>query len=208
MLDYHELLQRRIAVFNQLLQEMVRRRADEDDGDDCGITFNEYPPGSDHNRTLGASRVVTPALALAGTSAGATYESGSGMPGEPGPAREPESNRFVQFSFERKTFAMDLPKQTLWPGEARLLIARRSGFFWVRDRKFPNISAENLARLVEDFDPVAKEYLNADTLCAAEDMAYVFYTLWKFPVDWQFYRRCMRFRKRRRRAWEGDGPVP
>jgi len=38
-------------------------------------------------------------------------------------------------------------------------------------------------------------------------MAYILFTLWRFPLDWQFYRRTLVFNGRKKRVWEGVGPV-
>jgi hypothetical protein len=94
-----------------------------------------------------------------------------------------EPGRFVQFCVSDRDFWMDLPNTTLDPAEGNLLVRRQSGFFWVHDHP----DAGNWQRTIRDFDPVNKIYLPGDVRCAAEDVAYVFFTLWKFPVDWRLY---------------------
>ena len=69
---------------------------------------------------------------------------GGGVPelGGPEPPDLPEEGwredgervRFVQFSFERDWFCMDLPRQTLSFEEAMELIWYRRGFFYLRDK--------------------------------------------------------------------------
>jgi hypothetical protein len=93
----------------------------------------------------------------------------------------------------KHTFYMDLPNNTLFPAEAQRLFRQRSGFFYVHERRWWFMSLERWQKLVRDFDPVQKEYLNADTRSAAEDMAFVFYTLWRFPLDFPLYFRRFQF---------------
>ena len=118
-----------------------------------------------------------------------------------------DSDRYLQFAFMKQTFYMDLPKNTLWPDEARQLLSQRSGFFYLRDRRFPWMSFDAWHGLVSTWNPVQKEYINSDPRTAAEDMAFILYTLWRFPLDWQFYHRALVFNRRKKRDWEGEGPV-
>jgi hypothetical protein len=61
--------------------------------------------------------------------------------------------------------------------------------------------------LVKTWDPVQKEYINSDARTAVEDMAFILLTLLRFPLDWQFYRRALVFRGRKKCDWVGEGPV-
>ena len=42
--------------------------------------------------------------------------------------------RFIQFSFERNWFCLDMPLQTLYRTEAEQIVRSRKGFFYLRDR--------------------------------------------------------------------------
>jgi hypothetical protein len=94
-----------------------------------------------------------------------------------------EESRFVQFSFEKDFFCVDLPEFTLTPHEAQIIERDRSGFFYLDDRPQWTLHKED----VEGHDPLRKIYIYGDERSAAEDMAYIFFDLWKFPTDWQFY---------------------
>ncbi len=107
-----------------------------------------------------------------------------------------DSERYLQFAFMKQTFYMDLSKNTLWPDEARQLLSQRSGFFSLCDRRFPWMSLDVWRGLVETWNPVQKEYINFDARAAAEDVAFILFTLWRFPLDWQFCRRALVFNRR------------
>jgi hypothetical protein len=92
--------------------------------------------------------------------------------------------RFVQFALCRQWFYMDLPLSTLSKAEAQRILSERPGFRHMADwNKFPKYS-EGAARA---FNPVDKMYMLGDETAAAEDAAYVFFDVWKFPVDWKFF---------------------
>ena len=38
-----------------------------------------------------------------------------------------------------------------------------------------------------EWDPLQKVYLYGDEESAAEDMAFIMFQVWKFPVDWTWY---------------------
>ena len=59
----------------------------------------------------------------------------------------------------------------------------RSGFFYLRDVPRWTLLKEDVA----GHNPFRKVYLYGDERSAAEDIAYIFFDLWKFPVDWQFF---------------------
>jgi len=54
---------------------------------------------------------------------------------------------------------------------------------YVKDRRQFEHPAENVDR----FNPLRKVFVYGDERCAADEMAYVFFNVWKFPVDWRFY---------------------
>lgn len=117
------------------------------------------------------------------------------------PEQIAQIDRFVQFKFTTGLFVMDLPNSTMLPAEAQRLLECRPGFYRVRERH------GELAKNDRDFDPVQRDYANADTRAAAEDMAFVLFDLWCFPLDWLFFFKRFTFLRRKRRYWEGYGTV-
>ena len=110
-------------------------------------------------------------------------------------------NRFIQFSFEYKYFCMDMPRQTLYRPEAEQILRDRSGFFYLEERKQFQLYGED----VEGYDPFRKAYTYGDEMSAAEDTAYIFYQVWKFPIDWTFYVTSAAFGGKH--TWEQGMPV-
>jgi hypothetical protein len=88
------------------------------------------------------------------------------------------ATRIVQFAFRASGFYLDLPDTTLTPEEARRAVAERAGFGYALDdpqkRQLPG---------ERQFDPVQRQYGYADKRAAAEDAAYVFFDLWRLPLD-------------------------
>ena len=114
---------------------------------------------------------------------------------------EPDSSRFVQFLFNLQTFVMDLPNTTLFEPEIELLQRDRAGF--VREARIgrPLTFHDH----VKIFDPVRKEYLYEDEQSAAEDTAYIFFDLWRFPVDSRLFVEAAAFDGPHR--WEWGYPI-
>jgi hypothetical protein len=214
--DYTKEFDRCVLLFDSYLKKMVQRRSDEPRRD-CAITFRENNPDGSDTPSLEEAAAKSLELALA-----AEVEIGGWgdqfldqtsvlIPthdhAAAGPGDFNGDDRYVQFAFTKRTFYLDLPNCTLFPLEAERLIRERSGFFYLKDHRQPWMSMDYWQNTVRDFSPVQKIYLNSDTRSAAEDMAYIFYTLWKFPTDWQFYYRALVFHGRKKRDWEGEGPV-
>lgn len=97
--------------------------------------------------------------------------------------QDEKSNRFIQFVFLEHHFEMDLPRPMLWPNEAKTILQTRTGFFFLGDRGDAAVHAET----VKNFHPLRKAYVHGDSYSAAEDIAYLFFTLWKFPIDSTLY---------------------
>ena len=73
--------------------------------------------------------------------------------------RDDESScRFIQFSFNTRYFDLDLPNTTLFRAEAELILRRRSGFFYVTDRREFEHPAEN----ADHFNPLRKIFVYGD----------------------------------------------
>lgn len=94
-----------------------------------------------------------------------------------------QSRRFVQFVFLERHFEMDLPRPMLRIHEARTLLERRSGFYFLGDR--PGSPANE--SVIKVFHPLRKAYIHGDNHSAAEDIAYIFFELWRFPIDTRLY---------------------
>jgi len=116
--------------------------------------------------------------------------------------REGQSqNRFIQFSFERNFFCMDLPRQTLYRPEAEQICRDRTGFFYLDEQKQFTLHGED----VEGYDPFRKAYVYGDEATAAEDTAFIFFKVWNFPVDWRFFLTAAAFSGKFK--WEKGVPV-
>lgn len=188
MFDYRQELQRRIAQFLGILQKMHRRSHEEVCGN-CFVIFQERPPkGSADHRELEEAAAPSLELILAGFNdvAMASAPSGDSPRFDLPKLEESQANahsRFIQFAFERNWFCLDMPLQTLYRDEAELILQERKGFFFLRDRPEFTLRGE----CVDGFDPFRKIYIYGDESSAARDMAFIFFQVWKFPVDWRFY---------------------
>ena len=127
-------------------------------------------------------------------------DSAFGVPRE-GWRADDSSSRFVQFSFNPKWFDIDLPNTTLYRAEAEEILRCRLGFFYVTDRP----QFEHPAEKAAEFEPVRRIYLYGDERTAAEDMAFVWFQVWKFPVDWRFFVTAAAFYEGT--EWEKDWPL-
>lgn len=172
------------------------------------ITFCDSPPDGSGTPALEDAKAKSLVFAAAMESGADGNAAADTKPEDRGAAdgSGAGNDRYIQFAFMKDSFYLDLPNETLEAAEARQLLSR-PGFYRLRHRRWPWMCHREWLESVQKHDPVQKEYLNSDTRTAAEDMAFVLYTLWKFPVDWQFYFRALRFHGRRNRDWEGTGRV-
>ena len=113
--------------------------------------------------------------------------------------QDDQSKRYIQFVFLERHFEMDLPKPTLWPDEARKLLRERTGFFFLGDRP----GAESLSADVKRFQPLRKAYVHGDIHSAAEDIAFTFFELWRFPIDARLYLTTFG----RKHSWDSGKPL-
>ena len=103
-------------------------------------------------------------------------------PNAPGPDEDPHgSPRTVQFCFEEKWFAIDVPSTNLCPDEAEKILKERRGFY--REAEHPDAGVTTDVNELVQFDPVGKKYIYGDEREAAEDAAYVFYEVWGLAPD-------------------------
>jgi len=91
--------------------------------------------------------------------------------------------RFVQFCFEKAWFALDLPNTIITSEEAWQLVDEGGGFFWNADRPDYRISSYSQ---IKKFDPVCKYYSYDDEREAAEDVAHIFFDIWRLPPGTSF----------------------
>lgn len=208
MFDFSQELARRIEQFASYLKTMHRRAHEEVHGS-CFIIFEERPPsGGAGDAELTAA--VKPALELvvagfdsAGIDSVTVTEDPQDieLPDE-GWKEDDSQNRFIQFSFEKNWFCLDMPLQTLYRAEAEQILRCRKGFFYLRDRPQFTLKQED----VEGYDPFRKVYIYGDEQSAAEDMAFIFFQVWRFPVDWRFYVKAAAFGNKKT-DWEDGTPV-
>ena len=186
MPDFHEELERRTEQFRHYLSLMVPRRSKLTEGN-CFMIFEERfdtdDPGS---KELSESKqlVHQSSVEVGGWASETVFDDNSvvDLPAE-GWKGDESSPRFIQFSFNPRYFDLDIPNTTLFRAEAEIILQRRSGFFYVKENRQFEHPAEN----VDCFNPIRKVFVHGDERSAAEDMAFVWFFVWKFPVDWRFY---------------------
>ena len=187
--DYQHELERRIAQFDGCLRKMYRRAHEEVCGP-CFLIFEEQRPDADSGKTDLAEaaktelELVTAAFDTAGRSSIATIDEPFevSLPDE-GWREDDSQGRFIQFSFEKNWFCMDMPLNTLYRPEAEQIMRNRNGFFYLRDRPEFTLYGED----VDGYDPFRKIYIYGDEDSAAEETAFIFFQVWRFPLDSRFY---------------------
>lgn len=204
MREFHEVLERRTEQFRHYLELMRQRRSELTKGN-CFIIFEERPgkddPGS-QDLSESKALVYRPSLAVAGwdNTPGFAETVMIDLPDQ-GWRGDDSAARFVQFSFNPRYFDVDIPNTTLYRTEAELILQRRSGFFYVTERR----QFEHPAEKADQFNPLRKIYVHGDERSAAEDMSYVLFNVWKFPVDWRFYVTAAAFVEKPN--WEKGFPI-
>lgn len=206
MFDYHAELERRTAQFTKYLKRM-NRRTHKIARRSCFMIFQDRPPAGEDEPVLEAKRELSrrPVPSTIGGPGGEDDLGGDdGADGADEDWRDDESQiRYIQFSFEWDWFCMDMPQQTLFRPEAEEILRRRRGFFYLEDRPEFTLYGEN----VEGLDPFRKIYIYGDERLAAEDMAFIFFQLWKFPVGARFYVTAAAFGGPRSCQWEQGTPI-
>lgn len=92
-------------------------------------------------------------------------------------------NRYVQIGFEEDYFFIDMPVGSLFTDEAEEISASLGGFRRASENPVTPMSAEH----VRDFDPLQKFYLYGEELQAAEDVAGIFFGVWRLPETERLY---------------------
>jgi hypothetical protein len=208
MFDYRQELERRVAQFAGYLKKMHHRAHEEIHGN-CFIIFSERPVTGDSDEPS-LSESVKPALEVVAAvfddvginnTTVIDHEVEFDLPDE-GWREDDSQDRFIQFSFERNWFCVDLPLQTLFRNEVEKILRSRNGFFYVRDRPEFTLKGEE----IDGYDPFRKVYIYGDEESAAEDMAFILFQVWRFPVDWRFFVTAAPFGDKKT-DWENGTPV-
>lgn len=153
-----------------------------DPGGDAFLILDEARPAEGAGGARRKSAAARPARSLVAAVAGE-----SSIYTAPEPWREPEQDprdhdgapRFMQFWFSRDWFFIDLPRTTLTATESERLFGERTGFRFVGTGAPPHYSAET----VRVFNPVVKLFLHRDERLAAEEAAFIWFDLWRFPSE-------------------------
>ncbi len=187
--DFAAEKRRRIEQFERALAPMHHRTV-QLVKDCCFAIIEERPEDFRTTPALKANaRAEKPSAVSIGKSIGNMFGRGDDEPfdvdgwSDEGWRQDDSSSRFVQFIFLEHHFEMDLPRPMLWPDEAKVILQSRSGFFFLGDRGDTAMHAET----VKTFCPLRKAYVHGDDYSAAEDIAFLFFTLWKFPIDSTLY---------------------
>ena len=208
MFDYSEELARRTGQFAGYLKKMYHRAHEQVHGS-CFIIFEERHPSKGSGEPA-LTETIKPVLELvvagfddAGIASVTIADDSSEieLPDE-GWREDDSSSRFIQFSIEKYWFCLDMPLQTLYRAEAEQILRYRKGFFYLRDRPQFTLNEED----VEGYDPFRKVYIYGDEVSAAEDMAFILFQVWKFPVDWRFYVTAAAFGDKKT-DWEDGTPL-
>ena len=180
MPTYLEQKNRRIAQFAEYLRLMCRR-AHKVVKTSCFIIFEDSPPEGAEPSELKESVAIT-VDALAGGSASDGHTGCDVQPSGLGG----EGLRYIQFAFMRDCFYLELTNNAFFPREIEQLIHQRHGFYWAKSRTDLRWVRANWEDIVK-WNPLQKIYLYRDEESAAEDMAYVLYQIWNFPVETPLY---------------------
>jgi hypothetical protein len=95
---------------------------------------------------------------------------------------------------------VDLPNATIYPQEAEQILRCRQGFYWAKSRTDLRWVRRNWELMVK-YNPLQKVYLYRDEESAAEDMAFILFQIWHFPVDSPFYVKAASFHTNHRFEW-------
>ncbi|MCE9582758.1 MAG: hypothetical protein K8T20_09715, partial [Planctomycetes bacterium] len=172
---------RRVLQLENYLALMSRRVRQEGKGESYAVIDEEPEVGAENGMRL-AGRV------RAAASVDDVAEQRDDQRNDPDPyfVREPDpwtvrerSLRFMQFGFCEKWFFMEMTISTLAASEAARLLDERTGFRYAGTGQPWGYRTT----LVRRHDPFGKVYLYGDEGVAAEDAAWVWFNLWKFPLD-------------------------
>lgn len=200
-------VERHTQAFQRHLESMISHRKRVRGGDSF-IVFEDEEPDATPKDALTRSRALALAQNAPDQSSGKgsmdCSESSDSVDGQSG---GPGHQRYVQLCFQTGIFLIDLPWPVITPSEAQQVIGQRSGFHWLRHRRPRCYRLEEWKEASRDWNPLRKEYLNSDSRAAAEDISFLWFRLWHYPPDWQFWYEAHPFHDKRKHAWEGSYPV-
>ncbi len=206
--DFAQEKQRRIAQFAQALKPMHRRTVKQVK-DCCFLIIDERNTTADFFQSLTAIKyepIEVPSVLRLERERSEKYTIDSGLYKDlrategwstEGWRADEDSDRFIQFVFLEKHFEMDLPRPMLFTAEAAQILRDRSGFYFMSDK--PGADASTVKR----FNPLRKAYVHGDVTTAAEDIAWILFDLWKFPIDSRFYLTTFGGKHQ----WDNDKPL-
>ncbi|MEI8373341.1 MAG: hypothetical protein WCJ35_10985 [Planctomycetota bacterium] len=189
MPSYTEEKRRRIEQFAQCLRLMNLRRQ-KVVKHDCFIIFDEAPPEDAGSPKLKESVAIKADCIADGGSPSGRLGDFKGLL-KPGKSRKRRS-RYLQFAFRRDCFYLELPNNTVFPQEAQQIFQYRLGFYWAKNRPDLRWVRANWEDILT-WEPLQKIYLYRDEESAAEDMAFILFQVWKFPVDSPLYIKAASF---------------
>jgi hypothetical protein len=183
MSTYIDEKRRRTEQFAEYLRLMGLRRHKITRAD-CFVIFDDSPPADAESPKVKESVAITVDSLAGGGSASGDEEPEDGI-FTAWPEGESQA-RYVQFAFRRDCFYMELPSATLFLPEAEQILRHRSGFYWAKNRLDLRWVRSNWKDIVR-WNPLQKVYLYRDEQSAAEDMAFILFQVWHFPVDSPLY---------------------
>jgi len=193
MPNYLDEKRRRIAQFAEYLR-LMGLRAHKVVKDSSFIIFDDAPPEDAESPKLKESVAIkVDALAAGGSASGRLGDASVPKHGKPRKRR----SRYIQFAFMRDCFYLELPNKTVFPPEAEQILRHRLGFYWAKNRPDLRWVRSNWEDMLT-WEPLQKVYLYRDEESAAEDMAFILFQIWHFPVDTPLYVKAASFHTKHR----------
>jgi hypothetical protein len=189
---------RRISQFAEYLR-LMGLRAHKVVKNSCFLIFDDARPEDAESPKLKESVAIkVDSLADGGGSVwGRSDANGSS---EHGKSKDRRS-RYIQFAFMRDCFYLELPNNTVFPPESDQILRCRQGFYWARNRPDLRWVRSNWEDMVT-WEPLQKIYLYRDEESAAEDMAFILFQIWHFPVDSPLFVKAASFHTGHRFEWD------
>ena len=194
MSSYINEKQLRINQFAEYLR-LMGLRAHKVAKDSCFIIFNEDPPEDAESPKLKESVAIKVDCLADGGSASGGSGRAVGLPKHGKPRKR--RSRYIQFAFMRDCFYLELPNKTVFPPEAEQILRHRLGFYWAKNRPDLRWVRSNWEDMLT-WEPLQKVYLYRDEESAAEDMAFIVFQIWHFPVDTPLYVKAASFHTKHR----------
>ena len=193
MPTYLDEKRRRIRQFAEYLR-LMGLRAHKVVKDSSFIIFDDAPPEDAESPKLKESVAIkVDALAAGGSASGRLGDASVPKHGKPRKRR----SRYIQFAFMRDCFYLELPNNTVFPQEAEQIFRHRLGFYWAKNRPDLRWVRANWKDMLT-WEPLQKVYLYRDEESAAEDMAFILFQIWHFPVDTPLYVKAASFHTKHR----------